>query len=501
MNQNSTTVAGRLTADDLTPALPFVNGRPAPTTSGDFFETYDPSNGVKLLEIGNGTAADADVAVAAARQSFEKGSWRRASPQEKKSILLRWADLILGNAPRLDALDALEMGKPIALAGFSAATAASFVRFSAEALDKIVGDVLSSDSLSTVIQPRAPRGVVAAIVPWNFPTYNCVLKLAPALAAGNSVVLKPSEHASQSAMLLARLAHEAGLPAGVLNVVPGRGETVGRALAEHMDVDMVTFTGSTAVGKWIMRYAGRSNMKVVGAECGGKSPQIIFDDGIDIAPIARHVAATILFNQGQVCSFGSRILVQESLKEELVARIPPLLAELRAGDPQSPDTSYGPLVSKAQRDKVAGYIEKASATAGARAYGGRAILEDTGGYFIEPALLVDLPADSAAVREEIFGPVVTVLSFADEDEAIRLANDTVYGLAAYVWTSNLARGFHLANAMDTAVTVVNAGAIASSGPGHAFSGEPARMSGIGVEGGVAGLEAYQRRQTIWINHG
>jgi acyl-CoA reductase-like NAD-dependent aldehyde dehydrogenase len=178
-----------------------------------------------------------------------------------------------------------------------------------------------------------------------------------------------------------------------------------------------------------------------------------------------------------------------------------LLAELRAGNPQSPETNYGPLVSKAQFDKVVGYIEKATATPGARAYGGQVILEDTGGYFIEPALLVDLSPDSAAVREEIFGPVVTLLSFSDEDEAIRLANDTVYGLAAYVWTTKMARGFRLANAMDTAMTVVNAGAIASSGPGHAYSGEPARMSGIGVEGGVAGLEAYQRCQTIWINHG
>lgn len=500
MNQNSTAVPGRLAADDLAPALPFVNGQPAATSSEAHFVTYDPSSGVKLLEIGNGTAADVNLAVAAARQSFNKGSWRCASPHEKKSTLLRWADLILSNAARLDALDALEMGKPIALAGFSAATAASFVRFSAEALDKIVGDVLSSDSLSTVIQPRGPRGVVAAIVPWNFPTYNCVLKLAPALAAGNSVVLKPSEYASQSAMLLARLALDAGLPAGALNVVPGRGDSVGRALAEHMDVDMVTFTGSTAVGKRIMRYAGRSNMKVVGAECGGKSPQIIFDDGVDIDAVASHIAATILFNQGQVCSFGSRILVQESLKEDLVARIPPLLAQLRAGDPQSPETGYGPLVSKAQLDKVAGYIERATAT-GALAYGGQKILKDTGGYFIEPALLVNLPPDSPAVREEIFGPVVTVLPFADDAEAIRLANDTDYGLAAYVWTTNMARGFQLANAMATAVTIVNAGAIASSGPGHAFSGEPARMSGIGVEGGVAGLEAYQRRQTIWINHG
>lgn len=500
MTQTST-VAGRLTAKDLSPAQPFVDGKAVISSSVNHFVTFDPATGKSLLEIGNGTAADVDGAVESARLSFDKGSWRRASPFEKKSVLSRWADLILDHAARLDALDALEMGKPVALAGFNAATAAGFVRFNGEALDKISGDVLSSDSLSTVIQPRAPRGVVAAIVPWNFPTYNCVLKLAPALAAGNSVVLKPSEYSSQSALLLARLALEAGLQPGVLNVVPGRGDSVGRALAEHMDVDMVTFTGSTAVGKRIMQYAGASNMKVVGAECGGKSPQIIFDDGGDIDAIAGHIARTILFNQGQVCSFGSRILVQDSLKDELVARIPPLLAGIRAGDPQSPQTTYGPLVSKTQLDKVDGYIQQAAANHGSLAYGGKKILPESGGYFIEPAILVDMAPDSAVVREEIFGPVVAILPFADEAEAIRLANDTDYGLAAYVWTTNMARGFKLANAIPTAVTVVNAAAVASMGPGHAFSGEPARMSGIGAEGGLAGLEVYQRRQTIWINHG
>lgn len=501
MNQSPTVTPNRLTAKDLPPVMPFVDGRPVASGSADHFVTHDPSTGEKLLEIGCGAQADVDAAVAAARRSFEKGSWYRAAPHEKKAVLSRWADLIAEHAARLDALDAIEMGKPVAQAGFSAASAAALMRFNAEALDKVLGDVLSSDSLSTVIQPRGPRGVVAAIVPWNFPTYNCIIKLGPALAAGNSVILKPSEYSSQSALLLARLALDAGLPPGVLNIVPGRGDIVGRALAEHMDVDMVTFTGSTAVGKRIMQYAGASNMKVVGTECGGKSPQIIFDDGVDIDAVATQIARSILFNQGQVCSFGSRILVQDRIKDDLLDRIRPLLAGIRPGDPQSADTSYGPLVSKAQFDKVAGYIEAATVVPDRLAYGGRKLLAESGGYYIEPTILHNLAPDDPVVREEIFGPVVAVLSFADEPEAIRLANDSDYGLAAYIWSANMARGFRLAHAMRTAITVVNTEAVASFGPGHAFSGEPARMSGLGVEGGLAGLEAYQRRQTIWFNHG
>src|SRR6185437_14609109 len=280
------------------------------------------------------------------------GSWRRSPPSVKKRILHRWADLVEEKSPRLDALDALEMGKPVSLPVFNAKAAANFLRFNAEALDKCPGETLTSDSSSTVIQVRVPRGVVAAIVPWNFPTYNSVLKVAPALAAGNSVVLKPSELASQSALMLARLALDAGIPPGVFNFIPGAGEVVGKALAEHMEVDMVTFTGSSAIGKLIVQYAGRSNMKVVGAECGGKSPHIVFDDGIDIEAVADNIARNICINQGQVCSVGSRLLVQDSLEEPLVQSITAKLEDIRVGDPQLKTTTYGPLVSESQLRKV-----------------------------------------------------------------------------------------------------------------------------------------------------
>lgn len=490
-----------LTARDLADVAPYIDGRSIQSESASRFSTYDPASGRKLVEIPAGSAQDVDKAVLSARASFSKGSWCNAPPSCRKAILHKWADLIQANATRLNSLDALEMGKPVSLPAFNAAGAAGFVRFNAEAIDKCSGEVLTSDATSTVMQKKVPRGVVAAVVPWNFPTYNVVLKVAPALAAGNSVVLKPSELASQSALLLARLAIEAGLPPGVLNVVPGCGETVGRALGEHMDVNMLTFTGSTAVGKLMLQYAGQSNMKVVSAECGGKSPQIVFDDGVDLEAAANTIAGMMVMNQGQVCSLGSRLLVQDTIEETLVQKIVSRLEKIAAGDPQLPATVYGPLVSSTQLSKVLSYIDSANADGADLVYGGSRILEETGGYFLEPGIFVNVPADSRIAQEEIFGPVLSVLRFRDLDDAIRLANSTCYGLAAYAWTARLATGFKLANAIPTAVTMVNAAPPAGEGPGFAFSGEPFGLSGVGVEGGLAGLESYMRRQTLWFNHG
>lgn len=491
----------RLTVQDFAPVAPLIDGKSVESQSDERFVTRDPATGRTLLEVPRGSRADADLAVRAARASFDTGVWRTMAPGHKKAILLAWADLIDAWSTHIDALDALEMGKPISLQAFSASVAAGFLRFNAEAIDKSTGDVLASDSLSLVVQTRTPRGVVAAITPWNFPAYNCILKLAPALAAGNSVVLKPSEFSAQSALLLVKLALEAGVPPGVLNIVPGCGDPVGRALAEHMGVNMVTFTGSSEVGKKIMQYAGVSNMKVVGAECGGKSPQIVFDDGMDADLIAAHIARTIVTNQGQVCSFGSRILVQETLQDELVEKIYAHLGDIVVGDPQLPSTTYGPLVSATQYQKVMRFIADAQAQGGELTYGGKAILQETGGYFIEPTIFTKVASDSRIAREEVFGPVVAVLPFKDEDEAIRLANSTAYGLAAYIWSARVSTGHRLANSLQTAVTMVNADAVMGGGAGYGFSGEPAGLSGIGVEGGLAGFEAYQRRQTIWFNHG
>ncbi|MHB8815177.1 MAG: aldehyde dehydrogenase family protein [Steroidobacteraceae bacterium] len=504
MTKGNVTTIGKeslLTARDLVSVGPFVDGKPVQSLSDSTFEIREPASGKTLMVIPAGCSDDAERAVRSSRGSYLDCRWSNTPPTAKKRILNLWAELIEADASRLDALDAIEMGKPVSVPIFNAKAAAGLLRFNAEAIDKCPGDVLTSDSASTVIQSRKPRGVVAAIVPWNFPTYSGILKAAPALAAGNSVVLKPSELASQSALRLAKLAVEAGVPPGVFNVLTGRGEIVGRALAEHPQIDMITFTGSTAVGRLMLQYAGTSNMKVVSAECGGKSPHIVFDDGVDVDAAADGIARAICFNQGQVCSVGSRVLVQDSVEDRLVQKIIDTLKDIRVGDPQLKDTTYGPLVSEAQMSKVLAHIDAGAAGGADMVYGGSRLLPETGGYFVEPTVFVNVPQHSNLAQEEIFGPVLSVVRFRNLEEAIRLAAATPYGLAAYVWTAQIAVGFKLSNALQTAVTMVNAAPVTSEGPGYGFSGEPYGLSGVGIEGGIAGLETYMRRQTTWFNHG
>ena len=490
-----------LTSVDMAEVNLIVEGREIPSESQELFTTYNPVSGQKQTEFPLGAPGDVDKAVAAARRAWTSGVWRNMPPSGKKKALLRWADLIERHAARLDALDALEMGKPVSVQAFNATRAADFLRFNAELPDKLHGDTLASDSTSTVIHRRVPRGVVAAIVPWNFPTFNVVLKVAPALAAGNCVILKPSELASQSALALVKLAFEAGVPPGALNVVPGCGIRVGKALAEHMDVDMVTFTGSTAVGKLIIQYAGKSNMKAVSAECGGKSPHVVFDDGLDLDGVASHVAYAITINQGQVCSVGSRLLVERSIQKPLLEKIVAQLAAVVPGDPQVASTTYGPLVSATQMERVLSYINSGTAEGAQLIHGGARIQEKHGGYFVQPTVFAEVPEASRIAREEIFGPVLSVLGFDDVDQAIRLANSTCYGLAAYVWSTRLATGLRVANEVNAGYTLVNAIPPRGEGPGMAVSGEPYGLSGVGVEGGMAGCEAYMRRHLVWLNHG
>jgi acyl-CoA reductase-like NAD-dependent aldehyde dehydrogenase len=452
------------------------------------------------MSIPEGSEEDVNRAVAAARLAFEDGRWSDWSPESRKLTLYRLADLIEHEAVLLDSLDAEEMGKPVSTAAFNAKSAAALLRFNAEALDKIVGDVYSSDRNSLVLQRRVPRGVVGAIVPWNFPTFNAVLKVGPALAAGNSVVLKPSEHASRSALRIAYLAIQAGLPTDVLNVVPGLGQTVGRALGLHGDVDMIAFTGSTAVGKKMLQYSSMSNMKMVQAETGGKSPHVVFPDGVDLDAASSFIASFILTNQGQVCSAGSRVLVHRSIEGVLVDKIAANMNQVVMGDALSPETTFGPLVSARQCDRVMSYITAAPSEGAKLAMGGGRALLDTGGNFVEPTLYRDVSPSARIAREEIFGPVLSVIPFDTETEAIQIANNTIYGLAAYVWTSSLTTGMRMAKALRSMV-LINSVAPMGDGPGHAASWDPSGQSGFGTEGGVAGLEGYFRRQLVWFNHG
>jgi acyl-CoA reductase-like NAD-dependent aldehyde dehydrogenase len=478
---------------------PYVDGESTVSVSAETVDSFNPSNGRHLLSIPVGDNADVDRAVSAARRAFASGCWSDAPPSFRKRVLHRFADLVAAEAHALDVLDAMEMGKPISVRRANATSAANLMRFYAEAADKITGDVYGSDKNSFVAQRRVPRGVVAAIVPWNFPTNAAVLKIAPALAAGNCVVLKPSELSCRSAIRLAQLASQAGLPAGVLNVVPGLGETVGRALGLHCDVDMLTFTGSTEVGKQILQYAGQSNMKVVSAECGGKSPQIVFDDGVDLDAAAESIAGFLLTNQGQICSVGSRLLVQRSLEAELIERLVAQMRRVVIGDALDPGTTFGPVASARQCERILRYIEGAAADGAQLAAGGRRTLQHSGGFFVEPTLVRNVAPTARIAQEEVFGPVLSVITFADEVEAVRIANATMYGLAAYVWTASMSTGMRVAKAIRSSVWI-NAVAPVGEGCGHAASFEPTGQSGIGTEGGLAGMESYLRRQLLWINH-
>jgi acyl-CoA reductase-like NAD-dependent aldehyde dehydrogenase len=478
---------------------PFIDGSLVSSASNTMVEVTNPSNGQRLLSIPAGCEVDVDRSVTSARRAFERGDWSEAPPSFRARTLHRFADLIEKDAPLLDALDAGEMGKPVSLAAANATGAAGLMRFFAEAVDKVMGDVYSSDRKSFVAHRRVPRGVVAAIVPWNFPTFVAVLKLAPALAAGNCVILKPSELASRSAVRLAELALEAGLPAGVLNVVPGIGETVGRLLGQHKDVDMVTFTGSTAVGKQMLHYAAQSNMKVVMTECGGKSPQIVFADGVNLDEACQSIAGALITNQGQICSVGSRLLVQKSIAKDVLERVIARTRQIVVGDALDPKTTFGPLASAQQCERVMDYIEGAKGEGVQLVAGGRRTFIESGGYFVEPTVFSDVAPMARIAQQEIFGPVLSVISFEDEAEAIRIANSTMYGLMAYVWTASLTTGMRMVKGIRSSV-VINAAAPSGEGPGHAFSSEPAGQSGIGVEGGIAGMESYLRRQLVWFNH-
>jgi len=491
LNQNHQSV--------ISSVKPFLDGALSESESEATVEVMNPSNGRRLFVIPAGCQADVNRAVTSARAAFVDGRWSNAPPSERKETLRRFAELVAANSAVLDHLDAGEMGKPIQEMLFNAASAAGLTRFYAEAVDKVTGDVYSSDKNSFAVQRRVARGVVGAVVPWNFPTYNAVLKIGPALAAGNCVVLKPSELSSRSAIRLAQIAIQAGVPPGVLNVVPGMGEVVGRALALHEDIDMVTFTGSTAVGKQMLQFAGQSNMKAVSTECGGKSPHIVFADVSNLDSVADYIGRMLVTNQGQMCSVGSRLLVERSVETQLIDRIIPRVRDVVIGDALDSRTTFGPLASARQCKRVMRYIEMGQTEGAVVVTGGGLALPSSGGYFVEPTIFRNVVPTARIAQEEIFGPVLSVIAFDDEEEAMRIANGTIYGLVAYTWTSDLSRAMRLVKGIRSSL-FVNAVPPTGEGPGDAFSSEPSGQSGVGPEGGLPGMESYMRRQFVWISH-
>ncbi|HLQ08949.1 MAG TPA: aldehyde dehydrogenase [Steroidobacteraceae bacterium] len=474
----------------------FIDGRYLDAASGATFDTINPATGKLLARVAAGDQEDVNRAVSSARAAFRKGAWANFAPAKRKKILLRFADAILKHTEELALLETLDMGKPISDSlKIDIPGAARCLQWYAEAIDKVYDQVAPTGARALALITREPMGVVGAIVPWNYPLLMAAWKIAPILAAGNSLVLKPSEKSPLTALRVAELAVEAGVPPGVLNVVPGFGQTAGKALALHMDVDCIAFTGSTATGRMIMQYAGQSNLKRVSLECGGKSPNIVLADYPDLDKAASAAADAIFSNQGEMCSAGSRLLLQEGIKDALLEKVQALSRHRQPGDPLDPATQLGAIVDETQMKRVLGYIEAGRRDGASIRVGGRRVREDSGGYFIEPTVFEGVRPAMAIAREEIFGPVLSAITFKTVDEAVEIANDVIYGLAAAIWTRDITTAHRVARALRAGTVYVNCyDADDLTVPFGGF-----KQSGMGRDKSLHALEKYTELKTTWID--
>jgi len=472
----------------------FIDGDYRDAIDGARFESINPANLETIAAVSAANEKDVDVAVAAARKAFRSGVWSGMAPRERMEILYRYTKLIDDNAEQLAVLDTLDMGKPISdMLNGDIPAVVSTIQFMAEYIDKIEGTVTNtaSDVMHYVL--REPIGVVGAISPWNYPMLMAIWKVAPALAAGNTVVLKPAEQAPLSCLRIAELFVEAGGPPGVFNVINGIGEVAGKALALHNDVDKVTFTGSTEVGKLMLQYAGQSNMKRVSLECGGKSPQVFMADTTNLERAVSAACDGIYTNMGEVCNAGSRILVEKPLYDEFVERF---IAEGKdayvPGDPLDPQTNLGPLVTGEAQQRVLSFIESGKQEGAQLEFGGD--VPEMVGAYINPTLFTNVNNNMRIAREEIFGPVASILPFDGIDEAIAIANDTIYGLAAGVWTSDLNKAHRLIKEIEAGVIWVNS--FDEGDMTQPFGGY--KQSGNARDKCVESILSYTQSKSAWI---
>jgi gamma-glutamyl-gamma-aminobutyraldehyde dehydrogenase len=474
----------------------FIDGGFRPAASGARFPTENPATGRLLAEVAAGDIEDIDAAVRAARRAFDGGVWSKRSPTERKQVLLRFADLLEENLEELAQLEALDAGKPITdCREVDIPETVRTFRWYAEALDKVFDAVAPTghDALGLII--REPIGVVGAVLPWNFPLMMAAWKAAPALAAGNSLIIKPAELTSLSTLRMAELAAEAGIPDGVLSVVPGLGETAGQALGRHMDVDALSFTGSTEVGRMFLRYSSESNLKEIVLECGGKSPQVIMADAPDLDYVADQVLFAGFMNMGENCTCGSRLIVHRSVRDELIDKLISKAADWPVGDPLDPATRIGPMIERPHLDKVLGYIAAGRAEGARVVVGGGRTLESSGGHFVEPTVFDDVDNSMKIAREEIFGPVISTIPFETEEEAIAIANETSYGLAASLYTTDLDTAFRLARSIKAGTVSVNSyseGDITTPFGGFKQSGFGGRDKGLEA------FDQYTQKKTVWV---
>jgi acyl-CoA reductase-like NAD-dependent aldehyde dehydrogenase len=472
----------------------FVNGRYEDALSGETRASMSPADGRHLADVANCGPQDADRAVKIARDTFESGIWSTMAPADRKMVLVRWAQLIEDNADEIALLECLDVGKPIAdTTGVDVPSAVRTIRWTGEAIDKVYDQISPTPTDCLALVQRLPLGVVAAIVPWNFPLSTTAWKLAPSLATGNSVILKPASNTPLSALRIAGLASEAGLPDGVLQVLPGPGGSLGRHLALHEDIDGLTFTGSTEVGKQLMQYSGQSNLKRTFLELGGKSPNIVFADS-NLEKAATYAAIAVFYNGGQTCTAGTRLIVEEGIREKFVEMVVAQSQNWLPGDPLDPTTSMGPMIDAGQLQTVAEYVDIGKQEGAALMSGGKQLMAESGGCYFEPTIFDGVHNDMRIAKEEIFGPVMSVIGFKGAEEAVAIANDSIYGLAGAVWSNNI----------NTAHKVAAAVRVGTMGINNYFGGDVTvpfggfKQSGNGRDKSMHAFDDYTELKTTWI---